>query len=174
MARAVEDERQAHRAASKELRRTRRAQDIVQQVAADVQKRAHDRIAGIVTLCLRAVFREQAYEFRVLFEKKRGKTEARMVFFRDGVEYDPRRDVGGGVVDVAAFALRLACIMVSRPTPRRLLVLDEPFRFVSRRADYRDRVAALLLRLADEMGVQFLIVTHDTELEVGKVVRLGG
>lgn len=146
------------------------AQQIVQQVAQEVQNVVHRRISGIVTRCLAAVFDDQAYEFRIDVDIKRGRTEARMLFVRDGVEVDPLTASGGGVVDVASFALRLAALCLSRPPRRKLLVLDEPFRFVS--AGYRDKVRDLLLVLSEELEVQIIMVTHDVALRVGTVVHL--
>ncbi len=79
---------------------------------------------------------------------------------------------GGGVVDVASFALRLASLMLARPIPRRLIVLDEPFKFLSE--GHRGRIREMLLGLADQMKMQFVMVTHVRELECGKTVRMGG
>jgi ABC-type molybdenum transport system ATPase subunit/photorepair protein PhrA len=61
--------------------------------------------------------------------------------------------------------------MLKRPQPRRLLVLDEPFRFVSE--SYRPRIKAVVENLAEKMGIQILLVTHAPELVAGKVVELG-
>lgn len=145
------------------------AQEIVQTVAEGMQNRAHQQIASVVSRCLEAVFHEP-YNFQIQFEKKRGRTEARLVFVRDKLEVDPMTAAGGGVVDVAAFALRLACLVLAKPARRRLLVLDEPFKFVSEL--YRARVRDLMLELAEEMDVQFVIVTHVPDFEIGKVVEL--
>lgn len=145
------------------------AQEAIQATAAAVQEVAHQRIAGVVSRCLSAVF-EEPYDFQIIFDRKRGRTEARLVFVRNGVEVDPLDASGGGVVDVAAFALRLACLMLSRPKARRLVVLDEPFKFVS--AGYRDRVRDMLEQLATDMGLQVVMVTHIDELRAGKVVVL--
>ena len=93
-----------------------------------------------------------------------------MQFVKGGNLVDPMTASGGGVVDVAAFAARLARLMLSRPARRRLLVLDEPFRFVSR--DLRPRVRELMEMLSSEMEVQFVLVTHDPQLAVGKVVEV--
>ena len=144
-------------------------QKILQAVAQTIQEQVHNRIAAVVSRCLTAVFSEP-YAFRITFEQKRGRTEARLSFVRGGIEVDPLTAAGGGVVDVAAFALRLAALMLSRPVKRRLLVLDEPFRFVS--AEYRPKVRELLAELATEMGVQFVLVTHMPELYGDKVVEL--
>lgn len=145
------------------------AQDIVQRVSQAVQQAAHQRIASVVTRCLEAVF-DDPYEFRIEFERKRGRTEASLQFVRGDVAVDPLSASGGGVVDVAAFALRLSCLMLTRPPIRKLLVLDEPFRFLS--VEYRERVRQLLETLAREMGVQIIMVTHSDELRCGKVVEI--
>ena len=81
---------------------TRKAQEIAQEVAQFIQQQVHSHIAGIVTRCLATVFTEDPYEFRLIFEKKRGKTECRLAFFRDGVERNPKDETGGGAVDIAA------------------------------------------------------------------------
>ena len=113
------------------------AQIFLQGVARNVQEKAHHQIASIVTECLAAVF-DDPYEFKILFEEKRGKTEARLV--------------------------------LSRPARRRLLVLDEPFRFVSR--DYRPAVKMLLTKLAEDFGVQIIMTTHMEDLQVGGVIHV--
>ena len=145
------------------------AQKVLQLVAQTVQQQAHDKIAGVVTRCLAAVF-EDPYELKVLFEQKRGRTEARLIFMREGKEIDPMSASGGGAVDVAAFALRLSCIMLSKPKLRRVMILDEPFRFVS--VKYRERVRQMLESLSDDLGVQFIMVTHMPELRTGTVIEL--
>lgn len=146
------------------------AQEMAQHVAQAVQQQAHRQIAEVVSRCLSAVF-DEPYTFRLLFERKRGRTEARLVFERDGLEVDPMTASGGGVVDVAAFALRLSCLILHKPPVRRVLILDEPFKYVSE--EYRERVRKLLETLAQEMGVQFLMVTHIQELKTGTVLELG-
>lgn len=152
-----------------ELYAAQEAQQIVQAVAETVQREAHSRIAGVVSHCLAAVF-DDPYEFQIRFEQARGRTEAKLVFVRDGLEVNPIDACGGGVVDVAAFALRLSCLMLARPARRLVVVLDEPFKFVS--ADRRPRVRAMLEGLAKDMGVQFITVTHIEELRCGTVVEV--
>lgn len=144
------------------------ARTVVQTVAADVQQRVHDHIATLVTRCLRAVFPDP-YEFKIHFESKRGKTEARLVFERNGNEHDPQRSVGGGVLDVASFALVVSRLLLTRPPVRRFLALDEPFRHVS--ANYLPKVRELVEALAEELEIQFLIISHERELADGYVIE---
>lgn len=166
----VKEERKALREVRERLEDIQAAQKLVQEVAQSVQEQAHRQIGDIVTRCLSAVYEERAPEFRITFEQKRGKTEARLLFVQDGQEMDPLKEGAGGMVDVAAFALRLACLILARPRKRRLLVLDEPFRFVD--VGVRPRLRDLLLALAEELGVQIVMVTHSPELVVGKVIHL--
>lgn len=166
-----EEEERLHEAQAQE-RAARQAQELVQSVAEQIQNQVHAQLASIVSRCLTTVFGDDAYGFRINFVKRRGKTEAELLFVRNGQDIDPLRAAGGGAVDVAAFALRLACLLLLRPKKRRLLVLDEPFRFVSR--EYRPRVRVLLEELARELEVQFLMVTHSKELVCGKVIQIGG
>jgi DNA repair exonuclease SbcCD ATPase subunit len=149
---------------------TEEARGLVQAVAQTVQQRVHNQIAGVVTECLRSVFGED-YQFEIRFEQKRGRTEANIMLIKDGHEIgNPLEEDSGGVVNVAAFALRLSCLILTKPRLRRVLVLDEPFKDVS--AQYRPAVKAMLEGLAEKLAVQFLIVTHISELQCGKVVRL--
>lgn len=145
------------------------AHSIAQAVALAIQQQAHNQIAGVVSACLETVFHEP-YVFKIKFEKKRGRTEALLVFERNGLEVDPLTASGGGAVDVASFALRLSCLLLSKPKLRRVLIMDEPFKFVSE--EYRENVRVLLEQLSKEMSIQFIFVTHIQELVTGKVVKL--
>lgn len=145
------------------------SQVTIQAAAQMVQQQAHAQMAGVVTRCLAAIF-DEPYEFRITFEQRRGKTEAVLEFVRDNNPVDPLTASEGGQVDVAAFALRLACLLLERPARRRLLVLDEPFRFIDK--TNRPRLRALLESLAVEFSVQMVLVTHDPGLQIGKVIEL--
>lgn len=165
----LEESRKEAEEARKKSEDALSARRLLQAVAATVQQMAHGQIASVVSRCLEAVF-DDPYKFRIEFVEKRGRTEAKLSFARNGNPIDPMSASGGGVVDVAAFAARMACLLLSRPAKRRLLVLDEPFRFVSR--DLRPRVKGLIETLADEMQVQFVMVTHDLQLATGKIVEM--
>lgn len=148
------------------------AQKIIQIVAEAIQQKAHQQIAEVVSSCLAAVFEEDAYEFKIEFVQRRGKTEANLLLERDGLVVDPLRAAGGGVVDVVSFALRLACLLLSCPRKRALLVLDEPFKMLD--ASRVPLVGELLLRLSKEQKIQIIMVTHNSKLRIGKVIDLKG
>ena len=155
--------------AEERLEATQAALEIIQVIAQQIQQQAHNQIAGVVSRCLEAVF-DEPYEFKIHFVRKRGRTEARLIFERDGYELDPMTASGGGVIDISSFALRLSRLLLSRPKARKFLAMDEPFKYVSE--EYRGRVRDLLSTLSTEMQVQFVMVTHINELKIGKVVHL--
>lgn len=155
--------------AARRLERTLEAQEILQRIAQAVQQKAHEKISEVVSSCLEAVF-DDPYSFEIVFERKRGKTEAKLRFTRRGLSVDPLTAAGGGMVDVAAFALRAACLMLHRPRLNRLLVLDEPFRFVS--VQYQENIRYMIEKLSKEMGIQIVLVTHVDELAIGKIIEL--
>lgn len=164
------DERRALAAVDARLAALEEAQVLAQEVAQLIQSKAHAQIADIVTKCLEAVF-DEPYTFHILFERKRGRTEAKLTFKRDDTEVDPLTASGGGVVDVAAFALRVACLMLARPKVHKVLILDEPMKMVS--INHIAAVKALLMALAKDMGIQIIMVTHNQNLAVGHIIRLG-
>ena len=168
-------EKKSLETAQQEMDDVEEARVIVQSIAQTIQQKVHSQISDIVTKCLQSVF-DDSYEFKIRFEKKRGKTEALLVFARDGREYDdPLNDVGGGVIDVAALGLRLACVLMSRPLRRRLLVLDEPFRNVRGKGN-KQRLRSLLVGLSDDVDFQFILnvdVDSYPEFVLGKIIDMG-
>lgn len=162
-------------AAEDEMSFASEAQVILQTASQITQQQAHDRISNVVSRCLSSVF-DDPYEFRIEFERKRGKTEANLKFVKsDMVLNEPIKQAGGGAIDVASFALRLSCLILQRPVLRRVLILDEPFKNI-RGKIYRRRVRALIEDLSKELGVQFILnVDSDAypEFLLGKVVEIG-
>lgn len=165
----IEREKKGIEDATLKLKHSQDAQEILQSLAQAVQQQAHQRISEVVSSCLEAVF-DDPYEFRIDFDRKRGKTEAKLRFSRRGLDVNPLTASGGGMIDVAAFALRVACLVLHRPRLSRVIVLDEPFKFVS--SGYRENVRTMLEQLSRDMGIQIIMVTHIQELETGEVIEL--
>lgn len=166
----VQAERKSLEEAKDKSQDLKQALSVAQDVAQAVQQEAHRKIADIVSKSLDAVF-DDNLEFKIRFEQKRGRTEAQLLLFKNGVELgNPMDSTGGGVLDLCSFALRLSAICLTRPPVRKLLVCDEPFKHLS--AEFRPRVRELILRLAKELDFQVVMVTHSPELACGKVIEL--
>lgn len=143
----------------------------VKALAIKVQHQCQARISLIVTRCLETIFGDSKYTFVLVFEEKRGQTEARCVLQdAEGNEYDPIASTGGGVMDVVTFGLRLACLMLQKPEAERVLIMDEPMKFLSK--EYRAPMLGLLEALATESGIQFIMVTHFEEYLKGNVIEI--
>lgn len=157
-----------------EVKTTEQVLNIVTIVGKEIQRKAHSQVSSIVSKCLKTIFGPDTYEFEFQFKEQRDKTAIRLVFIKDGEEFDPKDEMGGGVLEVAAFALRLSALVLTRPKARRIMILDEPFKNI-RGEEYRSRVRDLIISLSEELEVQF-ILNIDTdvypEFEIGKVIRL--
>ncbi len=139
-----------------------RALEIIQQVAKLTQQELEVHISELVTLALEAVF-PNPYKMVLKFETRRNRSEADLLLQdENGNLLSPMDSVGGGVVDVAAFALRIALWSLKRPRPRAVMVMDEPFRFLS--ADLQGKAALMLKEISRKLGIQFIIVTHEENL----------
>lgn len=145
------------------------AQAHVQKISAAVQAKVHKQVAAVVSKCLSAVYGED-YAFEIEFKARRGKTEAKIWLVKNGHRIDPMND-SGGVRDVVSLGLRLAKLLMERPAKRRMLILDEPFKNIHGR-EKQQRAAQLITTLAEEMDVQFLIVTGLEWLKIGEVIEL--
>jgi len=144
------------------------AQEILQSLAQEIQAQSHRDLSRVVSKCLRSVFEDDT-SLAVEFVRRRGKTEAEFVFLQHGQRINPRT-TSGGLRQVSALALRLACLLMRVPSSRRLLVLDEPFAGLSH--VNLGKMGKLVKTLAEELDLQILIVTHSEALEVGKVIAL--
>ena len=69
---------------------------------------------------------------------------------------------GGGVIDIASFALRIALWSISSPRPMNTLIFDEPFRFLSR--ELQPRAGIMLQEICKKLGLQIILVTHNPSL----------
>ena len=142
------------------------AQAFLQKVANDTQEHLRFQIEDIVNLALETCFPNE-YEFSIVFDIRAGKTEAGLSFIsrRTGRAIDPMNASGGGVVDLTAFALRVASYALDNSCDN-VIILDEPYKCLSR--DLQHRAGEILKRLAEKLQVQIIMVTH-----IGEIIDVG-
>lgn len=138
------------------------AKELVLQVANKTQLNVAERISGLVSLALAAVF-DDPYSFKVDFVQRRGTTEADLLFVKSGNDLDPLSASGGGAIDIASFALRLAVWTLHRSRP--VFILDEPFRNLS--LDLQGKAGLMLKELSRKLGIQIIMVSHNPEIVAG-------
>ena len=149
---------------------------IIQTVAMQTQKEVQVCLEGAVGHALQTVLGEP-YQFHVDFEIKRQRTEACLSLSRNGNKLLPRDSSGGGVMDVISFTLMVLLWSISPRHPAPVMVLDEPFNWLDE--ERQPLAGGLLGEVCEQMGIQFIVVTHREELiptgaKVFRVTRTNG
>ena len=137
------------------------AQIVIQDVAQQTQAQLEYHISELVTLAMSAVF-EDPYELKVEFVLRRNRTECDLWFVRDGNFINPMLASGGGAIDVAAFALRVALWSLARPKTSNILILDEPAKFLSK--TLQPQASAVIKEISERLSIQIIYVTHSEDL----------
>jgi DNA repair exonuclease SbcCD ATPase subunit len=133
-----------------------KAREIVQVVANSTQEKFEYQISNLVSAALASVFPEP-YKFQLKFVQRRNKTEVDFLFSKNGnVTDDLINTSGGGVVDVASFALRVALWSIKRTRP--VMLIDEAFRFLS--LDLQEKASEMIKEVAERLGIQVIMVSH--------------
>lgn len=137
--------------------RHEKAREIVRLVGLETQQQLEYHISDITSLALSSVF-DNAYELELEFIQRRNKTECDIWFVRNGNKVKPKDASGGGAVDVASFALRIASWSMRYPRSNNVIILDEPFKFLS--VNHQEAASAMLKELSSKLKLQFIIITH--------------
>lgn len=130
-------------------------------IANKIQSTATSHIENVVTMAIQTVF-EEPYEFKLVFKEERNNVTCRPIVIKDGKEYTPKDSMGGGMLDIIGFALRITMWSMQVPRSRNIFILDEPFRFCG---DLTLKAGMMLKSLSEKLNFQVLLVTHDHELK---------
>ena len=137
------------------------ARDVVIRVMLATQGKIKTFVEDVVSKALATVYGSN-YAFELEYDQKRNQVEATPWIVIDGERNGPRDEIGGGVLDVASLAMRLAVWALTDPLPSRTFLLDEPSKFVS--VDMQPEFGRMLAELADMLDIQFVVVTHSPEV----------
>ena len=160
------------------------AREIVTAVLMATQLDAKAQIESIVSLLLQAVF-GPFYRFEIEYRDLRGKPEAEFYLVKGAIDASTQapttkrrgEQLGesedtpevyreqfvktlphcGGINDVVAFGLRLACWALSSPRSAATLLCDEPFRFLHGK-EVMERMGEALKRICHDLGLQLILV----------------
>jgi len=137
------------------------AQDIINAVSILVQSEFNGVVEGLVTEALQYVF-GGGYSFEIENTVSRSQAEAQMWVVIDGTQHSLKDELGGGVVDVVSFVLKVTfwALQINRTEP--VLIFDEPLKNVD--SGRLEAIGMMIRSLSERLGLQFLIVTHEHEL----------
>jgi ABC-type uncharacterized transport system YnjBCD ATPase subunit len=148
--------------ARRDTGRAEKARAVIQDTARRTQEKLRFHIADLGSLALYSVWEDDPYQLDVSFGVKANRTEAVLGFRRGTEVVDPMTAAGGGAVDVAAFALRVALWHLSRPRTRPVLILDEPFRNLS--VGLLSRASEMVKTVSHDLNLQIIMVSHAPDL----------
>lgn len=140
------------------LRRHEKAKEVIRQVGLKTQKQLSYNISEITSLALNTVL-DSPYDLEIEFVERRNKTECDIHFVRDGVKIEPFAG-GGGAIDIAAFALRIASWSMQYPKSRNTLILDEPFKHLKGEETNR-RMLGMVEEISKKLNIQIIMVSDE-------------
>ena len=140
---------------------TEKARDVMIDVSSIAQRLTVGAIEQLVTKALQGVFGVN-YSFEIESKMCRNKNEANFWVVIDGHRHSLDGQLGGGVVDMVSFALRVVVWSIQSPDGNRVFILDEPAKFISK--DKLPLFGGFLKELNELLGIQFIIITHEQEL----------
>ena len=137
--------------------------EIMNIVSMLTHEKVKEVIECLVTDSLQSVL-DDSYSFRLESTIMRNKAEMTPVVDIDGHSHSLKDELGGGVVDIVSFSLRVILWAISSNKTAGVIILDEPGKFIS-----KDRLflfGEMIKKLSEMMGIQFIIITHEDELSV--------
>jgi len=134
------------------------------EVARQTQENFKARVEKLVTMAIRAVFVHRDFKFLLIFEEKRNQLECQMLVQEGDYEpEEPKDEMGGGIVDIISFALRVVFWSMSDPSRRNCFTLDEPGKNIGR-GDMLIRMGKMFWEISHRLNLQLIIVTHEPRL----------
>lgn len=139
-----------------------KARWVLSEVTKQTQNNFKGYVENLVTLGINSVFQNKNLKFILDFEIKRNKSECLLrVQENDEEPFIPKDEMGGSIVDIISFVLRVVLWSLKKDKTRNTIVLDEPFRCTG---DLSLLAGQMVKEISNKLGVQILMITHDSNL----------
>jgi DNA repair exonuclease SbcCD ATPase subunit len=119
-----------------------------------------NKMAGLVTYGLKAVFEDQELSFKPVISKKNERIYIELKTANKGIEGE-FGSYGGSVAVIESFLLRVICMLKMKLA--RFILLDETFAPIG--DEYIQSTSKLVGELAKKIGLDILLVTHQPEFK---------
>jgi len=136
-----------------------KARAIIGEVGKNTQTYLKEYIESMCSMALQTVFEEEI-KFIIDFDIKRNRPEAKINLQINNLLIDPKDSCGGGVLDVASFALRVVLWSIENPKSSNVIILDEPMKFLHGRIE---NAMKMIKDLSKKLNIQFIIVSQMEE-----------
>ena len=132
---------------------------LLQDMEGAWQKKFQESVEHIISDGLSVVFGEPLV-VRITPTIKSDMSSVTFTLIReDGNEEDIMEGQGGGYIAVIAFLMRIVLTMAAEPRMRRIIIMDEPFAWVSQ--EFRTSLGEMLEAVRARLDFQYIMVTHD-------------
>lgn len=135
---------------------------ILHSLSTSVQERFLKGIEDLVSEGLTAVFGETIQFVITPVVRNKQVNLDFSIHNQDGTETDLMDARGGGLVCLTGVLLRIIMARLMSSRIRQTLILDEPLGMLS--SNYQPAAGELLRKLADELDMQLIIVSHNQEI----------
>jgi len=127
------------------------------------KQKTQESFERLVTYALRFIYSEN-YNFKLEFGRRGNLSEINFNVQTPDFEgaFDPLDTSGGGVLDILSLALRICLIELSCPKIEGFILLDEPFKHLSK--EYLIQAEKFLEAINKKIGRQIILITHKAEL----------
>jgi DNA repair exonuclease SbcCD ATPase subunit len=155
----------------------REARQFLLSFTENLRDKMKERIESIVNTALKAIFVDEAVEFKIIPRQTKNGVLYDLFGVTNGV-ITPLVDCNaGGLLDVVSMALRISFLRLFSSKLRQSMILDEPFKNLDK---VRIVLACQWLKMiSKEFDMQFIIVTHIEDLidnadKVFRFVKIAG
>jgi predicted ATP-dependent endonuclease of OLD family len=147
----------------KEYRELKKIKRIFQTVGESTQSKMLFEIEKFANLAFEIVF-DGKYRVEIKQGKRADKSIIEFVLIDNrGNEVSPKNNVGVGAIDIFSFSMLISMWLLKNDSRKsKTFLLDEPFAHLSKK--YQSKVSELLNKLSKELGIQFIIVSHQKGL----------
>jgi len=144
-----------------EIKTATEAHYLLTETSKIIQKQFKKKVETLITYMVQAVY-NRPYIFELQFDTKRNSVEVTPIIKKGNTRLMPKKDMGGGLLDVISFGFRIILWYMQQPRSRPILFLDEPFKFLGR---FTKEAGQVLQYLTTKFNMQILLTTHDQRLE---------
>ena len=141
----------------------RKSVELLNLVQRATKEKIKEGFEQIVTYALRFIYSAD-YSFELEFGRRGNLSEldfnVKTPDFKE--PFDPKETSGGGVLDILSLALRIALLELSKPKIEGFVILDEPFKQLSK--EYLPKAREFLKAINKRIHRQIIMVTHKDEL----------
>jgi DNA repair exonuclease SbcCD ATPase subunit len=126
------------------------------------RERVKVKLETLVNSALSFVFPDKQMFFKLIGKKTKTGLQYDIYIETDGTITSVFDAKGGGVLDIASLALRIAYLKLYEGSLGQVLILDEPFKNLD--IERISNAVAWLSHICKELGIMIITATHITEL----------